>query len=109
MKAELTLPPELVDEIVSRLFEKIEPVLSNGKQEEVDHLLDVDGLSRYLNVKPGWVSQKIHEKTIPHIKLGKYPRFRKSVIDKWLLEMEKGNGKKRTVKNPANSVRRLLD
>ena len=41
-------------------------------------------LASYLKVNKQWVYQKVHSKGIPHFHVGKYPRFRKSIIDKWL-------------------------
>lgn len=69
-----------------------------------DLILDVDGLAEYLKVKKQWVYDKVHSKAIPHYKVGKYPRFRKTKIDDWLDKKEKGCSKK-----SSNPVRRLLE
>ena len=104
MKAELTLPPELVDLIADKVIEKLKPLLSGNGKSEDDVIFDVEGLAQYLKVKKQWVYEKVHNSGIPYYKVGKYPRFRKSKIDEWLQKMEKGNGKK-----PSNTVRRLLE
>ncbi len=58
-----------------------------------DVIFDIDGIAEYLKVKKTWIYQRVHEGSIPHYKLGKYPRFRKSVIDEWLKESERaGSG-----------------
>ena len=40
--------------------------------------------TEYLHVSHQWVYERVHLKEIPHIKMGKFPRFRKSEIDRWL-------------------------
>jgi excisionase family DNA binding protein len=103
MKAELTFPQELVDQIAEKVIERLTPML-NGDNSESDTILDVQGLSDYLKVKKQWVYEKVHQGSIPYYKVGKYPRFRKPKIDEWLIKMEKGNGGK-----SKNTVRRLLE
>jgi len=44
----------------------------------------VKGLAEYIRVKPSWVYKGVSEGEIPHFKVGKYPRFRKREIDRWL-------------------------
>jgi excisionase family DNA binding protein len=46
--------------------------------------MDVKGLAKYLKVKESWVYEKIHTRQIPFQKAGRFPRFRKKNIDKWL-------------------------
>lgn len=83
MKAELTLPPELVNEIAREVAEILKPVLSsNGKQED-DVIFDVQGLTGYLKVTHKWIYERTHLKEIPHTKLKNKLRFRKRDIDKW--------------------------
>lgn len=104
MKAELTLPPELVDLIAKEVVELLKPMLSGNGKHEDNVIFDVDGVAQYLKVKKQWVYEKVHYNSIPYYKVGKYPRFRKSKIDEWLQKMEKGNSKK-----SVNAVRRLLE
>jgi|SRR3989337_484274 len=85
MKAELTLPPELVKEIASQVVELLKPMLSNnGRHEAEDTIFDKKGLAEYLNVPVTWVDKKVSFNEIPYFKAGKYPRFKKSIIDKWI-------------------------
>jgi excisionase family DNA binding protein len=92
VKAELTLPPELVDLITDKLLERLKPILSRHEKHEDDIILDLQGLAQYLKVTPKWIYEQTHLKTIPHLKLtNKQLRFRKKDIDKWLD----------TLKNPA--------
>ncbi len=85
MKAELTLPPEFVKEIASQVAELLKPMLSgNGRHEGEDTIFDKKGLAKYINVPVTWVNKKIFFNEIPYFKAGKYPRFKKSIIDKWI-------------------------
>ena len=85
MKAELTLPPELVELIADKVVEKLKPLLSsNGKHEAEDIIYDVQELAHYLNVSRQWIYERSHLKEIPHIKKQGLLRFRKREIDKWL-------------------------
>lgn len=86
MKAELTLPSELVKEIAKEVVELLKPVLSgNNKYEAEDVIFDVQGLTEYLNVTKKWIYEQTHLKTIPYLKISnKQLRFKKKDIDKWL-------------------------
>lgn len=83
MKAELTLPPELVDTIVERLLEKLKPMLpGNGKHEDV--IFDVPALAEYLKVSHKWIYERTQFKEIPYLKIKGLLRFKKKDVDKWL-------------------------
>jgi predicted DNA-binding transcriptional regulator AlpA len=85
MKAELTLPEEFVDAIACKVVELIKPTLSsNCRQKDEDIIFDVKGLSQFLHVDESWVYKQVSLKAIPHFKVGKYTRFRKREISKWL-------------------------
>jgi len=89
LRAELTLPPELVEEIAGNLFDKIKPLLSQNSSDNNDTLLDVPGLCNYLNVTSKWIHERTHLKEIPYIKLSnKQLRFKKKDIDKWLESLK---------------------
>lgn len=84
MKAELTLPPELVNEIADKVIEKLKPLINNNGRQEDNVIFDVNGLTQYLNVSKQWIYESTHLKKIPHIKKQGLLRFRKKDIDKWL-------------------------
>jgi len=87
MKAEIIIDPdELVEEIAQRVIAAIVPILK-GKGGE-DKVLTVKDLSEYLKVSRQWVYERVSLKEIPYSKLGKFPRFRKRKIDKWLDDLE---------------------
>ncbi len=56
-----------------------------------DEMLTVQDLADYLRVKPIWVYQKTRKGEIPHLKIGKMLRFRRSTIEEWLKGKEVGN------------------
>ncbi len=79
---------ELEDRIVERLMERLKPALSNSSKSGDDELFTVESLAVYLTVSKQWVYERVNSNEIPHIKMRKFPRFRKSEIDKWLDKMK---------------------
>ena len=74
-----------IEAIASRVAEILKPMLSStARHDEKDALLDVAQLADYLNVSQAWVYDRIRDNEIPHSKLGKYLRFKKRDIDKWI-------------------------
>jgi excisionase family DNA binding protein len=89
MKAELTLPPELVEAIAEKIIEKLKPLIAgNGKHVE-DIIFTPETLAQYLKVDTSWVYKQVSSKTVPYFKNGKYVRFKKSSIDRWIQSREK--------------------
>ena len=74
IKAVSSTVVEMITPILGRSFEKN----SNGS------IFDQDKLAQYLKVSRSWVDQRISQNEIPYFKCGKYPRFRKGDIDKWI-------------------------
>ncbi len=87
----------LIDTIVEKVIERLKPLLSNSHDSKDGELMDVKGLAAYLNVNKQWVYEKTHLGAIPYYKVGKYPRYRKSKIDEWLLKKESRNNTKRLI------------
>ncbi len=74
-----------VEAIAQKVMELLKPILSgHGKQDHDDRIFNKKELAEYLNVDVSWIDKKISENEIPYSKLGKYVRFKKSVIDKWI-------------------------
>ncbi len=76
---------------------KIQTVGRKSHDSNNDELMDVQGLANYLKVKRQWVYEKTPMGIIPYYKVGKYPRYRKSKIDEWLLKKENRNKTKRLI------------
>lgn len=80
-----TLEPEDIQQIAEAVVKMISPLLSNnGKEKSEDVILTVKTLAEFLEVSEQWVYERVHLKEIPFYKVGKFPRFKKSDIDKWL-------------------------
>ena len=85
MKTELE--QQDIQEIVTAILEKIKPLLkNNSKAREKDTIFSTEELAQYLRVQVSWVRKQVSLKTIPYFKIGKYPRFKKSEIEKWINE-----------------------
>lgn len=76
-----------IQAIAQEVVKTIKPILSKRKTED-DTLFTVDSLAVYLEVSKRWVYERIHLKEIPYAKVGKFPRFRKSKIDRWIESLE---------------------
>ena len=96
MKAEVHFQvTELIDEIVggvvAGMVHALKPIIDQTSTAE--RLLDVEALAKHLGVTKQWVYGKVHANSIPHFKLGKYPRFRLSEVEQWLQEKAQGRRK----------------
>ncbi len=88
---------KLINDIVEKVVERLKPLLNNSHDSKHNELMTVEELASYLGVKKQWVYEKTHLNIIPYYKVGKYPRYRKSKIDEWLLEKENRNNTKRLI------------
>lgn len=70
MEAKLSLPEELIDQIVDRLVGRLDEKIRPS-------LMDVDQLAAFLNVPRGWLYDRTRDKTskFPCIRIGRYVRF----------------------------------
>jgi excisionase family DNA binding protein len=55
-------------------------------------LLHVEDVARLLGMTPKWIYDESRKGRIPHIKLGRYYRYRESSISRWLASKEAGGG-----------------
>jgi excisionase family DNA binding protein len=53
-------------------------------------LLSADEVATRLGVQPSWVSKAARANRIPHVRVGRYRRFRWSDIEAWLEERRVG-------------------
>ena len=71
--------------IAKDVAEALKPLLKkNNKSGESDIVFDVKELAEYLKVDKSWIYKKTQFNSIPYFKCGKYTRFKKSQIDKWI-------------------------
>ncbi len=74
-----------IERVANKVIELLKPLLRTSVQkDDQEIILDVDGLASYLKVTKSWVYERTHLNEIPHYKIGKFPRFRKKEIDRWL-------------------------
>ncbi len=79
------LEPQDIEAITNQLIEKLKPYLNqNIKMRGEDIVFDAQSLADYLKVDKSWVDKQVQLKSIPYFKCGKYNRFKKSAIDKWI-------------------------
>lgn len=92
----IEIEPKDMESIAYKLMDLLKPLMSslqrekNGRTEGTGQnqrvLMDVQGVAKYLGAKVSWVYDKTRKKEIPHAKVGKYLRFKKSNIDEWLAQ-----------------------
>lgn len=81
----INLEKEDIQAIVLAVLEAIRPLLSaNGKHHAEETIFTPETLAEYLGVPLSWVYKQTFLKTIPYLKIGKYIRFKRTDIDKWI-------------------------
>jgi excisionase family DNA binding protein len=53
-------------------------------------ILDAEAVAKMLGMTTDWIYAEARAGRIPHIRLGRYVRFRRESIEAWLLEAECG-------------------
>lgn len=53
-------------------------------------LLEADDVAKTLGMSRDWVYAEVRAGRIPHVRLGRYVRFREEAIDDWIRECERG-------------------
>lgn len=51
-------------------------------------LLDASEVAKLLGMSADWIYSETRAGRIPHVKLGRYRRYRRESIEKWLVELE---------------------
>ncbi len=81
----IEIEPQDIEAIAQRVLALVRPLIVDKRNEDAKgELFDVKGISKYPGVKPSWIYGRVHSKSFPHIKVGKYLRFRKMDVDGWL-------------------------
>lgn len=55
----------------------------------MDRLLTAEEVATRLGVRPQWVWAQARAGRIPHVRLGRYRRFRESAIEAWIFDLER--------------------
>ncbi len=53
-------------------------------------LLEADDVAQYIGMTTDWIYREVRAGRMPHIRLGRYVRFRRESIDAWLSTRERG-------------------
>jgi excisionase family DNA binding protein len=56
----------------------------------MDRLLTAEEIAERLGMRTDWVWAQARAGRIPHVRLGRYRRFRESTIEAWLKNLETG-------------------
>lgn len=69
------------------------PSLPAGGADAVDRrdgrdLLTAEDVALRLRVTPAWVYAQTRQRQIPHLRLGRYVRYRREAIDDWIEQVE---------------------
>jgi excisionase family DNA binding protein len=55
-----------------------------------ERLVEAAEVAAFLSVKVSWVREATRDGRLPHIRLGRYRRYRLSDIETWLTEQQAG-------------------
>jgi excisionase family DNA binding protein len=77
--------------------------LGPAKRWGMERLLTADELAERLGMKTDWVWAQAPAGRIPHVRLGRYRRFRESAVEEWLREIETG-GSGRTASTQSRAI-----
>ena len=56
-----------------------------------DSLLTAEEVAALLQVTCSWVYAETRKRRIPHLRLGRYVRYRRSALEAWMEEMERSS------------------
>jgi len=59
-------------------------------QQTADRLLTADEVAALLRVTKAWVYAETRRNALPHIRLGRYVRYREVAIHSWVEAIERG-------------------
>jgi excisionase family DNA binding protein len=58
-----------------------------------DQLLTADDVADLMQVTRAWVYAETRRNALPHLRLGRYVRYRRAAIEGWMLAVERGPGR----------------
>jgi excisionase family DNA binding protein len=67
----------------------------------MDRLLTAEEIAQRLGVTPQWVWAQARAGLIPHVRLGRYRRFRESAVEAWLCDLEAQSSPRRSTNRHA--------
>lgn len=72
------------------MYQRVHPRPS-AAQAACDDLLTAAEVAALLRMTPGWVYVETRCNRIPHLRLGRYFRYRRSAIESWMGALEGGH------------------
>ena len=54
-----------------------------------DQLLTAGEVADLMRVTRGWIYAQTRRDAIPHLRLGRYVRYRRSAIEQWMVQIER--------------------
>lgn len=84
---------EKVDaEFVEAVARRLADLIGEAPPPALPELIDAEEVARILVVRVDYVWALCREGEIPHLCFGRVKRFRRSAIERWLEERERGSG-----------------
>jgi excisionase family DNA binding protein len=57
---------------------------------DAEPLLTADEVASFMRVTRSWVYAETRRDALPHVRLGRYVRYRRSAIESWLDDAQRG-------------------
>jgi len=86
MRGEFHIPEAFVDAVAEAVVKRLRPMIHGlgVLVENDDGLMSLKELAEYLGVSKDWIYQRTAKNEIPFGKVGRFVKFRRSEIDRWL-------------------------
>lgn len=65
-------------------------VAADESHSNNDPLLTADEVAAFMRVTRAWVYAETRRNALPHLRLGRYVRYRRSAIEDWMAGVERG-------------------
>ena len=69
------------------------PCDGSHERDGRDQLLTADEVAELMQVTRAWVYAETRRNALPHLRLGRYVRYRRAAIEAWMLAVERGPGR----------------
>lgn len=66
-----------------------EEVIRMEQALHADRLMSVEDVAEFLQVRQSWVYGKVASGELPHVRVGRYLRFRRQEVLEWLARRER--------------------
>jgi excisionase family DNA binding protein len=67
-----------------------QPNRYESESSAMKKLMTAQQVAKLLEVDPSWVYQETRAGRLPHVRLGRYRRFRLGAIERWIEDHERG-------------------